>query len=127
MERASHIGIGEESNRIGIEASDGGDLSELVLRIVEAVGPEQIILFGSRARGEANAESDLDLLIVEREEFSGRSRWGELQTIRRAIRDVPVAKDILLYSRSEVEHWRLSMNHVVAHALREGKSLYERS
>ena len=37
-----------------------------------------------------------------------------------------VSKDILVYSRAEVEYWRDSLNHVVARALREGRVLYER-
>jgi predicted nucleotidyltransferase len=36
----------------------------MVTRIVERFGPEQIILFGSAARGEAGRDSDVDLLVV---------------------------------------------------------------
>ena len=43
-----------------------------------------------------------------------------------ALSGVGVAKDILVYSRPEVEYWRDSLNHVVARALREGRVLYER-
>ncbi len=35
-----------------------------------------------------------------------------------------VAKDILIYSRDEVERWRNTRNHIIARALREGKVLY---
>jgi len=44
-------------------------LENLVQVIVETSDPEQIILFGSRARGESHAGSDVDLLIVESEPF----------------------------------------------------------
>jgi predicted nucleotidyltransferase len=40
------------------------EAAPLLVRIVEAWHPYQIWLFGSRARGEANAESDWDLLVV---------------------------------------------------------------
>ncbi len=39
-------------------------LEELVQRIVEAVHPLRIILFGSAARGEMGPNSDLDVLVV---------------------------------------------------------------
>ncbi|MFZ4703922.1 MAG: nucleotidyltransferase domain-containing protein [Candidatus Methylumidiphilus sp.] len=38
--------------------------------IVREADPEQIILFGSRARGDARPDSDVDLLIIESEPFS---------------------------------------------------------
>lgn len=102
------------------------DLEAMVRSIVDAVQPERIILFGSLARGEATEDSDIDLLVVEREGFAKRSRWREMQAIRKAITDFRISKDVLLYSREEVARWRSSANHVVAHALREGKLLYER-
>ncbi len=46
------------------EVRTGPLVSKVVRRIAEALRPESIILFGSRARGEAGAESDVDLLIV---------------------------------------------------------------
>jgi predicted nucleotidyltransferase len=74
------------------------DLDCLVSRIVEAAHPLRVILFGSRARGEAHPDSDADLLIVQSEaDAVHRSRWCELQRIRAAVRDVPLAKDIVLY------------------------------
>jgi predicted nucleotidyltransferase len=42
----------------------------LVQRIVKKFHPEQIILFGSQARGDAGPDSDIDLLVVMN--FQGR-------------------------------------------------------
>jgi len=39
-------------------------IEEMTRRIVEAVHPDKIILFGSHARGDAGPDSDVDLLIV---------------------------------------------------------------
>ena len=99
----------------------------MVRAIVDAVDPEQVILFGSRARGADRADSDVDLLIVSSEPFgAGRSRYKEIVRAYEALSGMRVAKDILMYSRPEVEYWRDSLNHVVARALREGRVLYER-
>ena len=95
--------------------------------IVDEVDPEQVILFGSRARGDATENSDVDLLVVETGPFGAdRSRLTEEASLYRALAGLGVCKDILIYSRDEVEYWRDSLNNVVAHALREGKVLYER-
>ncbi|MBM4026371.1 MAG: nucleotidyltransferase domain-containing protein [Planctomycetes bacterium] len=103
-------------------------IGEMVDAIVEEVGPRRIYLFGSRARGDQKAESDVDLLIVEDETFGPeRTRWSELKRIRKALRPFRVPKDILVYSQDEFEKWEDSLNHIVAHAVKEGKLLYERS
>lgn len=103
-------------------------LREMVDAIVRAVDPERIVLFGSRAKGNAGPQSDVDLLIVEDQPFGpGRGRRGELVKLWRLLARFPVAKDILVYSRDEVERWKGSVNHVIARALREGRLLHARS
>ena len=78
-------------------------LDEMVDTLVQEIAPEQIYLFGSRARGNARPDSDIDLLIVESEPFgTNRSRRQELARIRRALSLFRVPKDILVYSRDEI-------------------------
>lgn len=102
-------------------------LQQMVATIVDEVAPETIILFGSRARGTANENSDIDLLVVETEAFSPqRSRRKEAARLYMALRSMAVSKDILLYSRAEFEHWKNSPNHVVGRAHREGRVLHGR-
>lgn len=101
-------------------------LEEMVHAIVEAVQPERIYLFGSVARGEVTEDSDIDLLIVEAEDFSNGRRWQDLCRIRHALTPFPLSKDILLYSHDEMAYWQDSLNHVAAQAVREGRLLYER-
>ena len=44
-------------------------IDRMVQRIVAKFRPEQVILFGSHARGEAGPDSDVDLLVEIREEW----------------------------------------------------------
>ena len=103
-------------------------LQEMTEAIVEEVGPEQIVLFGSRASGGAAAGSDVDLIVVESKPFNAqRSRRAETARIRRALGRFRVPTDILVYSAQEVSKWRDSLNHILGRGLREGRLLYERS
>lgn len=100
-------------------------LQQMVQTIINEVAPETIILFGSRARGDARSDSDVDLLVVETEPFSPqRSRRKEAARLYMALRNLGVSKDILLYSREEFERWKDSLNHVVGRAHREGRVLH---
>jgi predicted nucleotidyltransferase len=116
-----------------IEAKGDGppalDESGLLQQMVEALRavsePDRVILFGSRARGDARTDSDYDLLIVQSAP-PGVSRWQQLRSLRQALRRFPIAKDLLLFRPAEFEYWRESLNHVVGRALREGRLLYER-
>ena len=102
-------------------------LKQMVQEIVREVDPEEIWLFGSRARGEAGPDSDVDLLVVESEPFGpGRSRLGEMTRIRRTLSGFRVPKDILVFSRDEIAWWRDSLNHITARCRREGRVLYGR-
>jgi len=107
-------------------ANESGLLHEIVDALRAAGQPQRVILFGSRARGDARPDSDFDLLIVQPAQ-AGKSRWQELRCLRQALRRFPIAKDLLLFRPAEFEYWRESLNHVVGRALREGRLLYERS
>ena len=102
-------------------------LQKMVDAIIDEVDPEQVILFGSRARGDSFEDSDVDLVVLESTPFEeGRSRHAEEVRLYSALSDFRVSKDILVYSQKDAEYWRDSLNHVLARALREGKVLYER-
>ncbi len=100
-------------------------IQDIVRAVVEASDPERIILFGSAARGDVGPDSDVDLLVVEKESsFLGGSRWSESSRIRKALWQFPVPIEVLLFTPEEVEKWKDSTNHVIARSIREGKVLY---
>jgi uncharacterized protein len=102
-------------------------IKEMADTIVHEIQPRQIILFGSRARGEAHSDSDIDLLVVVDQDFGpDHVRRNEMARIRKAISGYRIPKDILVYSYSELKKWEKSLNHIVGRSLREGRVLYER-
>lgn len=101
-------------------------LQQMVDIIVREVDPETIILFGSRARGDARPDSDVDLLIVEGNQAKPGSKFSKLGWLYQVLAETRVPKDLLLYSPEEIDHWKTSLNHVVGRAMREGRVLYAR-
>ena len=101
MMKRSHGGAGD-ATRV-----DDALLERMVQAIVDEVDPEQVILFGSRARGDVAVGSDVDLIVVESAPFGeGRDRGAEETRLWRALAGFHVQKDLLVYSRDEVESWR---------------------
>ena len=103
--------------------SADGKVREMVRRIVERFDPEKIILFGSRARGDAGPDGDVDLLVVMEVEGSKREKAIEIGV---ALHDIRVFKDIIVVTPDEVERFRDIVGTIIYPAVREGRALYAR-
>ena len=99
-------------------------LDEIVRRIVEAVDPDKIILFGSRARGDAHPDSDYDILIIAPTSLPRGQRTGGLYSL---LGGVGVSKDVVWWTAEEAAEWRNVKSHFITRVLHEGKVLYERA
>jgi len=67
-------------------------------------------------------------LIVQDQPFPAeQGRRQQMAKLWRLLAHYPVSQDFLIYTPEEVEHWGTTKNHVIAHALREGKVLYKRN
>lgn len=99
-------------------------INEMVRRIVKGFDPEQIILFGSHAKGTAGLDSDVDLLIIM--PVSGSKREKQIE-IGVALHDIRIPMDIIVATPEEVERRKNLIGTIIRPALREGEVIYVRS
>jgi predicted nucleotidyltransferase len=96
----------------------------VVEKIAHAVDPRQIILFGSRARGQETPSSDLDLLVVQN---SGRPNREVRRQIEYLLWGRRFGVDLIVATPEQVERNVADGNPFYArHILAEGKVLFER-
>lgn len=98
-------------------------LDEVVERL-SRFEPQRILLFGSHARGTADARSDVDILIIG--EFAG-SRSDVALAMDRALRGLKLARDVIVMSPDEFERDRHIPGTIARPAALEGRILYERA
>jgi predicted nucleotidyltransferase len=96
----------------------------IVQRIVDTAQPEKVILFGSRARGDARPKSDFDVLVIK---HSDEPRYRCSVPLYVALADLPVEVEVMVYTPEEVEEWSQVPQAFVTTALREGTTIYERA
>ena len=109
---------------MGTHAELDATLQQIVDRIVSGFSPLRIILFGSRARGTASADSDVDLLVVTDRPGSKRQ---QAVAIDLAVADIRIAKDIVVVGAEELERERDVVGTIAYPACREGVVLYDRA
>ena len=102
---------------------DEADIRRVAVQIGEMTHAEQVILFGSYARGEATEDSDVDLLVVA---ASSAPRFRRSRELYRRLRPYPFSMDLLVYTPDEVERARHSPASFLHQVLLEGRPLYAR-
>ncbi len=99
-------------------------LPDVTREIVRRFDPLRVVLFGSAARGEAREGGDLDLLVVLPDSTDRRQA---AIAIRRALRHLPVSKDVVVTTPEQIERRGRMVGTVLRSALRDGEVLYERA
>ena len=102
---------------------DRREIERVAKRLGSAANAEQVILFGSYARNEANEHSDVDLLIIAESDLPRFKRSRELYKL---FRPHPFSMDLLVYTPQEIEQGKRSTTSFVSTVLQEGMVLYVR-
>ena len=99
-------------------------IEEITHRLVEYYHPERIYLFGSAARGDGGADSDLDFCVVIPDDAPDElARGGGIYSV---LRGMGYPKDVVPWRRGDFDaraaHVRASLPATI---VREGKLLYD--
>jgi len=94
---------------------------EVVIRIAN---PDRIILFGSRARGIYEEESDYDLLVLKR---GVKRRRNLAQKIYLNFDNIGAPVDVIVADLDKYEELKTNPFTIYYSADREGKTIYEKS
>ena len=101
---------------------DGDLLKKVVDRILTVAKPERIILFGSGATGLMTRDSDLDLLVIERDFKSQRE---ERTRLRKALGDLGIPVDVFAMTPERFEETKEVIGGLAYPANKYGKVIYE--
>lgn len=97
-------------------------IATMVDRLVSEFRPKRIILFGSRARGDASEASDVDLLVVVPDPTDTSEAAFQM---RSCLSGLSVAKDILVTTPEEIAYRGHVTGSVLHAALREGRVVHD--
>ena len=95
-------------------------IDEGARRIAAAAPGARVILFGSHARGEAGADSDVDLLVIEPRV---EDQHGEVVRLQRLLAPLRLPADVIVVSEAHAEEWGDVPSTMLHEALREGRVL----
>ena len=97
-------------------------IAQAVRILVDAAKPIKVILFGSYATGNAQDDSDVDLLVVER---GLRNTRAEMVRLRNLVRPLRIPVDIIVVSEDEFSDWAHLTGTVLHWAATEGRVMHE--
>jgi uncharacterized protein len=106
-------------------------LKEIVERLLP-LAPDRIILFGSHAWGQPDADSDLDLLVVTGDEFLPASYDDRLEIQLRVDRELtPIhartSLDLIVHTRPMFDRFQRTESSLAREIRSRGRTLYERA
>jgi len=90
-----------QSSTAIMHPADDAKIREIAERVIAALTPERVLLFGSYAWGVPHEESDMDLYVVVPEQ--GEPGYRLARKAYRALRGVKVPVDIIVRTHDESE------------------------
>lgn len=100
------------------------EVEKEIISIIKATAGEfipdaEVMLFGSKARGDSNSESDYDILIITPQDLSTKAKFPLRTSIRVALLKKGIRSDILIQGKNEIEKKKKLPGHVIKNIFNE--------
>ena len=109
--------------RVKVQKIEEQEIRRVAERIGRQADAEQVILFGSYARGEETEHSDVDLLVIAPSDLP---RFKRSRALYQSLRPYPFAMDLVVYTPDEVKRGQESTLSFISTVMRDGKTVYVR-
>ena len=108
----------------GLDGSLTSSLEAALSEIAADPSVQALVVFGSRATGQARPESDLDLLVVERSpHLEGEAKVPSWWRHFRPLQHLPLSVDLVVSGSADAARLAGSRWHVISEAARHGRVL----
>jgi uncharacterized protein len=105
------------------DTADGETIERAGRALIEATAaPARVIVFGSRARGDADERSDFDFLVIEQEVGD---RFGEMARLGRVLGRLLIPADVVVVSEQHAQKWAAVSGTMIHEAMSEGRVIAE--
>ncbi len=110
-------------DKMGLSKAIKIELDKIVRQVVDTYQPEKVILFGSYAYGEPDADSDIDLLIIKKTSERFIERWVN---VRQIVSDPErsISFDPIVLTPDEVQERLAAGDQFVEEIIKKGEVLY---
>jgi predicted nucleotidyltransferase len=95
-------------------------IKEIIKAALKGYAIEKIILFGSRARGDFNKDSDYDIYVILQYDLNREIKIELMDRILEQLADIGIWADIILRSKREVEIYKNQIGAITRDVLKEG-------
>jgi len=100
-----------------------GNLGILLRGMLQGYDYEEIILFGSRARGDSLKKSDYDFMIIMKNNLIPREKIKLSSLLRKKLAKKGIDADLVIKSKDEIYDYKTKIGSVVREALKDGIAL----
>lgn len=96
------------------------NVGNLLKEMLQGVNYKEIILFGSRARGDYSEKSDHDIMIVMKNNLTIREKMELSSLLRKKLAKEGIDADFVIKSKKEINYYKTKIGNVVREVLKEG-------
>ena len=97
---------------------------EKIKEVIESIVKGKIILFGSRAKGVYQEDSDYDILIIISENINPKEKIKLSSIVSKNLAKLYIDADVIVENEKEVEEKKQLIGNIIKYAMQEGIKIW---